>query len=172
MSAATQVSLAEYLSTEYEPDCEYIDGVLEDRNVGKRKHSQLQGLLTSWLLSQPGSQGHDVLVEQRVQISGSRVRIPDICLVAAGDEDEVIQHPPTLWIEILSPDDRWSRIQRKLIDVLHFGVPVIWIIDPYEREAWMTTSEHGTVKVEDGRLRCEALGLELELEQVLPRSIS
>jgi hypothetical protein len=34
MPTATHVSLAEYLNTEYEPDCEYLDGVLEERNVG------------------------------------------------------------------------------------------------------------------------------------------
>jgi hypothetical protein len=37
MATATHVSLTEYLNTEYEPDCEYLDGVVEERNVGKRK---------------------------------------------------------------------------------------------------------------------------------------
>jgi Uma2 family endonuclease len=172
MSAATQVSLSEYLHTEYEPDCEYIDGVLQDRNVGTKRHSKTQGLLYSWLVSKAREQGLDVLLEQRVRISGSRFRIPDLCVVPEEDMSDIVEQAPLLWVEILSPDDRWSRIQRKLMDVLHFGVPVIWIIDPYEREAWMTTSEHGTVKVEDGRLRCEALGLELEFEQVLPKAVS
>jgi Uma2 family endonuclease len=170
MSAATQVSLAEYLSTSYEPDCEYIDGVLEDRNVGKKRHSKTQGLLYSWLLSKAGDHGHDVLLEQRIKISASRVRIPDICLVPADDPDDVVQQPPVLWIEVLSPEDRWSRVQRKLADVLQFGVPTIWIIDPYEREAWMATPEQGTVKAEDRKLRCESLRLELEFEQILPKS--
>ena len=168
MSASTQVSLAEYLNTEYEPDCEYIDGVLEDRNVGKRKHSQVQGRLTSWLIAETEQHGHDVLVEQRVQLSRSRVRIPDICLVPKDDDSEVVQDPPALWIEILSPEDRWSRIERKLSDVMQFGVPMIWIIDPYERQAWMATPATGIVRVEDGRLRCEGLGLELEFAQILP----
>jgi len=168
MSAATQVSLSVYLNTSYEPDCEYIDGALEERNVGKRKHSQLQGLLTSWLLSATKGQGWDVLVEQRVQISRSRVRIPDICVVPADDRDEVVQHPPALWVEILSPEDRWRRVQRKLVDVLQFGVPTVWIIDPYERKAWMATPEHGTVEVPDGALRCDVLGLELELKDIVP----
>ncbi len=168
MSAATQVSLSVYLNTSYEPDCEYIDGALEERNAGKRKHSQLQGLLTSWLLSATKGQGWDVLVEQGVQISRSRVRIPDICVVRADDRDEVIQHPPALWVEILSPEDRWRRVQGKLVDVLQFGVPTVWMIDPYERKAWMATAEHGTVEVRDGVLRCDALGLELELKDIVP----
>ena len=170
MSAATQVSLAQYLSTSYEPDCEYIDGVLEERNVGKRKHSQVQGRLTAWLLSEAQKKGYDVLVEQRVQISQTRVRIPDVCLVSSADSDEVVRNPPALWVEVLSPEDRWKRIEKKLADVLHFGVATIWVIDPYGREAWMATSEHGTVKVEDGILRSQDLGLELEFEQILPKA--
>ena len=169
MSAATQVSLAEYLNTSYEPDCEYIDGVLEDRNVGKKRHSKTQGLLYTWLLSRAEEHGHDVLLEQRIKIGHSRVRIPDICLVPVDDPDEVVQHAPPLWVEILSPEDRWSRIQRKLADVLHFGVPTIWIIDPYEKEAWMATPQRGVVKIDDGVLRCEALDLEVELSQILPQ---
>ncbi len=48
-NAASPIFLAEYLSTEYEPDCEYVDGLLEDRNVGQQKHSETQGLLIGWL---------------------------------------------------------------------------------------------------------------------------
>ena len=33
MSIGTTVPLAEYLSTSYDPDVEYVDGVLVQRNV-------------------------------------------------------------------------------------------------------------------------------------------
>jgi hypothetical protein len=33
MATATRVTLEEYLNTEYEPHCEYVDGVLEERNA-------------------------------------------------------------------------------------------------------------------------------------------
>jgi len=42
MTAGTQVSLEEYLGTVYEPDCDYVDGELEDRNVGEFDHGDLQ----------------------------------------------------------------------------------------------------------------------------------
>jgi len=32
MASATLVSVAEYLSTSYRPDCEYIDGILRTEN--------------------------------------------------------------------------------------------------------------------------------------------
>ncbi len=167
-TAAVHVSLAEYMNTDYEPDCDYVDGVLEERNVGKRKHSRTQTLLSNWLFDRESLHGYPVLVEQRVQVSRSRVRIPDICLVARDDNDEVTQRPPVLWIEILSPEDRWSRIQARLNDALAFGVGTIWIIDPYSREAWIATREHGAIAVEDGTLRCSNPNLEVPLVEILP----
>ncbi len=37
-SQITLVSVDEYLHSVYEPDVDYVDGVLEDRNVGEKKH--------------------------------------------------------------------------------------------------------------------------------------
>jgi hypothetical protein len=34
-----RVSLKEYLATSYDPDVEYVDGVLEERNIGDWLHS-------------------------------------------------------------------------------------------------------------------------------------
>lgn len=38
----------EYLSTVYEPDCEYEDGVLIERNAGEGSHSWLQAALGAY----------------------------------------------------------------------------------------------------------------------------
>src|SRR5579875_2882784 len=135
MAAAVSVSLEEYLNSDYEPDCDYVDGVLEERNVGKRRHSKTQALFTAFLLSLQNKHGQQVLTEQRVRVSPSRVRIPDICLVPPEVREETIQTPPTLCIEILSPEDRWDRVQRRLTDFLNCGVPTIWIVDPYANQA-------------------------------------
>lgn len=165
---AVHVSIEEYLNTEYEPDCDYVDGILEDRNVGKKKHSKTQGRVYAWLLTQLAAKGKDVLLEQRVWLSPSRVRIPDVCVIDLHDNDEVQRKPPDLWVEIVFPDDRFSRVQLKMREVLEFGVPTIWIIDPYERQAWIGTLQRGIVLAEHNVLRCENLNLELRLEEVLP----
>ncbi|MGA8027487.1 MAG: Uma2 family endonuclease [Bryobacteraceae bacterium] len=168
MGTAVHVCLEEYLNTDYEPDCDYVDGTVEERNVGKTRHSRTQMRLSGWLYSREADHKKKVLVEQRVQVSSSRVRIPDICLVDPADTDEVTQRPPAICVEILSPDDRWNRVQDRLTDFLNFGVPIIWIIDPYSREAWMATKEEGARRVQDGKLRCANLNLEIELKDVLP----
>lgn len=169
MSAApAPVSLSEYLNTDYEPDCDYVDGFLEERNGGKNKHSRTQTLLTIWLAAREAEHAFVVLTEQRVQVAPRRVRIPDICLLDRNDQDEVTQQPPLLWIEILSPEDCWQRIQTRLNDALSFGVRTIWIIDPYEKQAWIATADHGTVPAEDRRLRSTNPPLEVDLREILP----
>ena len=62
MSTATQVrglsvDLANYLETTYRPDCEYVDGELRERNVGKFEHARLQSLLAGWLINHEGEWG-------------------------------------------------------------------------------------------------------------------
>ena len=42
MPSRTLVSVEEYLHTSYDPDCDYVDGELEERNVGELDHSDLQ----------------------------------------------------------------------------------------------------------------------------------
>jgi hypothetical protein len=35
MSTKTLVSVEEYFATSYRPDCDYVDGVIEERNLGE-----------------------------------------------------------------------------------------------------------------------------------------
>jgi Uma2 family endonuclease len=168
MAIAARVSLEEYLNTDYEPDCDYVDGALEQRNVGKRRHARTQTRLALWLGARERQYGYQVVVEQRVKVAGTRVRVPDICLLPASDEDEVTQEPPLLCIEIWSPEDRMARIEARLKDYLAFGVPTVWLIDPYSKQAWVMTSAAPLTKAEDGILRCENPKLEVSLSDVLP----
>jgi Uma2 family endonuclease len=141
MSIATGVSLEEYLHTEYEPDCDYVDGVLEDRNVGKKRHSRTQRRLITLLDPFVAPLGLEPLPEQRVQVSKTKVRVPDVCLVPITD-DEIEQHPPQLCVEIVSGDDRLSRLVKIASDYLAFGVPMIWLINPDHCEAFEVTQEN------------------------------
>jgi Uma2 family endonuclease len=168
MATALRVSLEEYLNTDYQPDCDYVDGVVEERNVGKKRHARTQTRLTVWFAAREQQYGYQVVVEQRVKVAGTRVRIPDICLLPASDRDEVIQMPPLLCVEVLSPEDRWKRVQVRIDDYLTFGVAMIWIIDPYSGNAWIATSAEGPVPVTDGILRCTNPNLEVALSEILP----
>ena len=128
MSSETMVPLTEYLDRSFDPDCEYLDGVLLERNVGKRKHSRMQSLMVGTLLAQENAGGVLVLTEQRLQITPTRVRIPDLCVIRSTDpDDQVILKAPVLCIEVLSPDDRMSEMQDRVDDYLSIGTEIVWI---------------------------------------------
>jgi len=165
MAIATGVPLEEYLHTEYEPDCDYVDGVLEDRNVGKRRHSRTQKRLLDILTPHAARFGLEPLPEQRVRVSKTRVRIPDICLTPLRNDSEVQEEPPALCIEVRSSEDRLSRLLKCVADYLAFGVPVIWIIDPYDREAFVVTQENPAPQPCD-ELRWKDVSI--QLSEILP----
>jgi len=69
----------------------------------------------------------------------------------------------------MSPDDRWSRIRASVHDYEAMGVPCVWVVDPYERRAWIFEEDKPPSEVRDGVLRAESLGLEVQLSDVLPQ---
>ena len=165
MAIASGVSLEEYLHTEYEPDCDYVDGVLEDRNVGQKDHGETQTAIAAYFFLLKKRLRIRVVTELRMRVSATRVRLPDVAIVADDDRDQVQQEPPLLCIEILSPDDRLSRLARVIADYLAFGVPMIWIIDPYDRAAFVVTQENPAMQPVD-ELRWN--DVVLKLDEILP----
>jgi Uma2 family endonuclease len=156
MVAATAIPVEEYLHTSYEPDMEYVNGRLVERNVGEYFHSLLQALIGAELLKRDG-RGFRVFTALRVRISAEpRYRIPDICVKALPHRADPILEKPDLVIEILSPDDRPAEVLRKIADYLQAGVPHIWIVDPYQR----------TVMEADAAGFREAVNFTLETELV------
>ena len=71
------LTLEEYLHTAYHPDCDFVDGFLEERNMGGTKHSVLQGQLTFWFLSHAEWKVR-ALPELRTRVATTRVRLPDV----------------------------------------------------------------------------------------------
>src|SRR5437773_6663341 len=51
MPARTLVPVEEYLHTSYDPDCDYVDGEVVERNVGERDHSELQSEIVTYFRS-------------------------------------------------------------------------------------------------------------------------
>jgi Uma2 family endonuclease len=153
METGTLISVAEYLSTSYRPDCEYLDGVVLERNLGEWDHSRLQYRLAVEISAQEKRLGMRGVVEQRVQVRPNRFRVPDVCVVLdSAPTEQILRRPPFLCIEILSKDDRMSEMQERIDDYLAFGSPYVWVIDPRTKRAFIYTSE-GMREVRDGVLR-------------------
>jgi len=135
--ATTQVSLDEYLKTDYEPDCDYLDGELEERNVGEQEHSLTQAFFIKWLAKHEDDWKLEACPEIRMRVSRGRVRVADIAVLPLNRSFEtVLTTPPVAVIEVLSPEDRVSRYQQRLDDYRAMGVVNIWVIDPMRRKAF------------------------------------
>ena len=152
MGATTLISVEEYLNTSYSPDREYVDGLIVERNLGEKTHSSIQRNLIVLLASRSKELGIRVYPEQRVQVSPTRFRIPDVNVVKASQsQGEIFRLPPHLCIEILSREDTMQYMQEKIDDYLRFGVPYIWIINPRLKKGYVVTTS-GMVEAGSGVL--------------------
>jgi Uma2 family endonuclease len=168
MSVETKalVSVEEYLHTSYSPDSDYVDGEIVERNVGEFDHANLELRIGSYLLVNYEKLGYVVVVEQRVQVAPTRFRVPDVCLMLGpGPMEQIFRTPPFIVIEILSPEDKASVLQKKINDYLSFGVAYVWVIDPRERTAIVHTAA-GSYQSRDLILRTENPEIVLPLPEI------
>lgn len=142
MATAALIPISEYLTTSYSPDCDYIDGELEARNVGETFHSGLQLFFAAYFSNHRREWGLRAFPEQRVQVSATRFRIPDVSAVRLPRSvDTILREPPLLCIEILSPEDTLTRMQDRMDDYLAMGVGNLWLVDPVERRFWTVDAD-------------------------------
>jgi Uma2 family endonuclease len=130
-AARLQMTPQQYLATSYSPDCDFIDGELQKRNLGELEHSAMQTAIIVWFMQRAEEWRITPLPEIRVQTSPGNFRIADIAVKAENaPRERVLVTPPLIVIEILSPEDRVSRYKERLEDYRRMGVPNIWVIDP------------------------------------------
>ena len=163
MATTTHIPLHEYLGASYRPDREYVDGEVRERNVGKWEHARVQALLAAWFINHENSWGIVSSTEQRVQVAISRVRVPDLVVLTAGPQPDVVTEPPLLVIEILSPDDTYSDTQERARDYHNMGVETVWIVDPKTRTGRMCS---GSSWSEAQRLDVKGTPLHVDLPAI------
>ena len=160
------VSVQEYLHTAYSPDCDLVDGHVEERNLGEFDHATLQGILLLLLLGKQKEWGVRVLPECRLQVRPDRFRVPDVMVLRAEQKvDRIVREAPLLCIEVLSPEDTWKRFGGRITDYLAMGVAHVWVFDPYEREAFRCDAE-GYHRIHEPALTIPGTEIRLDLETV------
>jgi Uma2 family endonuclease len=169
MATALHIPLKDYLALNFRPDREYVDGEIRDRNVGKYEHARVQALLAAWFNQHEKDWGFQVVTEQRVQVSPTRVRVPDVALRPLGPQPDVITAAPALVIEVLSPDDTYSDTQERAQDYRAMGVETIWIIDPKTRTGRMCS---GPDWAESSRLEVKGTPLHVVLAEIFDQIAS
>ena len=138
MPAVVHISVDEYLSTSYRPDCDYVDGEVQERHLGAVPHSVFQSMIAHSLTARVDQFGSVGMTEQRIQVSQDRFRVPDVCVVL-GDKEygDIIETPPLVCVEVLSPDDWLPDVQQRIDDYVSMRVQNVWVIDPVSHAVWV-----------------------------------
>ena len=125
------IPVEEYLRTTTDPDCEYVDGVIEERPVGEYDHATWQAILVAFFTVRQNELGILARPELRMRVAHHRFRVPDVTLLSReAPREQIITHPPIAVFEILSPEDTMARMLEKLADYERMGIAAIWVIEP------------------------------------------
>jgi Uma2 family endonuclease len=159
MGIGTPISMDEYLNTSFHSDCDFVEGEILERNVGLRRHAYAQAQIATWFDLRVRLPRLQPLTGLRVRVAPNRVRLPDVAVSEAPlPDEEVFTSPPYLCIEVMSPDGTMASLQDRLDDYLHFGVPNVWVVDPWKHRGWRVTAEgwataaDGVMRTADGRI--------------------
>ncbi|HMO97391.1 MAG TPA: Uma2 family endonuclease, partial [Tepidiformaceae bacterium] len=139
----SRVYVAEDLDTLPDGDrYEIIDGELKERimsSLSSKIASNLVGLLWIWArANQPGHiMGADGGYTSFPWTSGD-LRMPDVSYISATRVKKFpargwLDIPPDLAVEVVSPTDLAANVQKKALDYVRAGVPLVWVVFPETR---------------------------------------
>ena len=166
----TRYTPEDLLSIDDRPMPELVDGELLEREMGQKSDSIAASLL---IMIGVFVRDHDLGLVNGGQGSyqifpddPNKVRIPDVSFTRKGrlpKEGPAEGHgrvAPDLVVEVVSPNDTVTKLNKKINDFLAAGIPLIWIVFP----------ETFTVQVHrrDGSGQLLRIGDMLNGEDVLP----
>ncbi|AFZ11057.1 protein of unknown function DUF820 [Crinalium epipsammum PCC 9333] len=134
-----QLTLEEFLKLpETKPASEYINGQIIQKPMPQGKHSKLQGKLVTTI--------NNVVEEPKIALAfpelrctfGGRAIVPDVTVFAwdripvdeNGDIANVFPIYPDWTIEILSPDQKQTKVTGNILHCLQHGTKLGLLIDP------------------------------------------
>ena len=136
MATGTYVPVEVYLRTESEPDCEYVDGEIQERPMPEYDHSTWQGAILAFFRQHNQDWNTRARAELRVRVSPTRYRVPDVTVVDHSlPIEQIATVAPLAVFEILSPENTMTRMLEKLDDYEKMGIRGIWVIDPKKNTA-------------------------------------
>jgi Uma2 family endonuclease len=169
MATAARIPIEQYLTTSYVPDAEFVNGEVEERSGGEYDHNIVRRAILLWFHLHDKHWQTRTIQEQRTRLNSDTVRIPDVSVWARTVPIEpVFSHPQLIVVEVLSPEDRHSKMQEKVEDYRRFQVPHIWVVDPSQRIGWDCSDSNwirtGSFAVEDSPIHLDLQQLFRELD--------
>jgi hypothetical protein len=109
MATSAQMSMTEYFHSIFEPDAEYVNGEIEQRNVGEYDHNAVQKAILIWFGQHDKGWRTRSIQEQRTRLKSGNVRLPNVSVFPRDLLiEQVFTRPQLIAIEVLSPEDRQS----------------------------------------------------------------
>ena len=118
----------DYLKTSYDPDVEFVDGVLLERNLGDWLHALIQSNVLFALRNKYPQL--KVVAALRSRVAGTRYRLPDVCALLSAPKTRYLLDPAFLVVEVLSEGDVMSEVIERPREFANKGVSNISLIDP------------------------------------------
>lgn len=154
--------------------CELIDGEVTTMTPTGRAHGRVEarlGRLLDEYLEKQGD-GEVVVGEVGYLLRQDLVRAADIAVhltvpeTRPGFETTL----PDLVVEIVSPNDRWADVERKVSEYLVSGVREIWIADPDQRLIMLRRPDgtSATFRIKDVLKSSLLPGFEAPLARIFP----
>ncbi len=160
------LTVEQYLKTTYRPDVDFVDDHIEERNVGEFDHNTVQYRVARFFDDHRHEWKIRFAIEQRIQTSERRFRIPDVCVMdASGPKEQIVRQTPLLCVEVLSPEDTLNRMLVRAQDYFSMGIPAVWILDPARRTAWVCSRE-GMDEYQSGIITLPGSPISLKLYQI------
>jgi Uma2 family endonuclease len=135
-------TLEEFLALpETKPASEFIAGSIEQKPMPQGQHSRLQLKLCN-LVNDLAEAAEIAMALPELRCTfGARSIVPDIAIFRwalipfepSGDIGNVFQVAPDWTIEILSPDQKDSKVIRNILHCLNHGTSLGWLIYPDDR---------------------------------------
>lgn len=142
-----RISVEEFEQMEFEFPVELVNGRIEQMPPAAPHHGRVCGniylLLELWCrASSLGlaycNDGSMVTDEEQATVRGPDIsyitweRLPHRKLPS-----KALRVAPNLVVEVLSPSDRWDRIEVKLSEYFTVGVQEVWVVSIDERAVWV-----------------------------------
>jgi Uma2 family endonuclease len=114
------------------PYFEYWDGEAVQKTMPTHVHSLIQEILVRLL----GALGYDAGQEITLKLDPAYEPIPDVIAAEGAIGDPYPTEPFEVAIEILSPEDTFSRVVRKCRLYEKWGIRQVVVVDPTARLIW------------------------------------
>ncbi len=130
---------------ETQPASEFIDGEIVQKPMPQGKHSAIQSELVPTVNSKlRGVKIARAFTELRCSFA-DRAIVPDVSVFVwdrivcdeSGDIANVFSIAPDWTIEILSPDQRQTKVVKNIAHCLRYGALMGWLIDPDDRTVFV-----------------------------------